>query len=137
MKQIAQNFSRIAKQAGISLRTCAETIDLKEYNINHGCCIDSELITSITGWNLAAKKDPNQRQECGCIESIDIGQYNTCRHMCRYCYANFNVKTVETLSSRHNPLSPFLIGEAEPGDKITERKMKSLKNGIAGQLSMY
>ena len=36
----------------------------------------------LTGWTMAAKNDPNQRPECGCLESIDIGQYNTCRHGC-------------------------------------------------------
>ena len=137
MDTIAAAFAQIATRYGMSLRTCAEAVDLDKYGIQHGCCIDGELIAKLTGWNMKAKKDPNQRSECGCLESIDIGQYNTCRHGCRYCYANFNLQSVITFSKQHDPTSPFLIGNLESVDKVTERKMKSLKNGLAGQFSMF
>ena len=32
--------------------------------------------------------DKGQRLFCGCIVSKDVGEYNTCPHLCEYCYAN-------------------------------------------------
>ena len=138
MIELAASFSDIAKTNNMSLQTCAEIIDLEKYGIKHGCCIDGELIKQITGFQLSAKKDKNQREECGCLESIDIGQYNTCRHGCRYCYATFNPQSVITLSKKHYPNSPLLIDEIEQSDIITERKVKSLRVPvIQEQLSMF
>ena len=34
------------------------------------------------------RKDPGQRALCGCMAAKDIGEYNTCPHLCEYCYAN-------------------------------------------------
>ncbi len=136
MNTLAAAFYQIATQCGMQLRTCAEAIDLDNYGIRHGCCIDAELIAKLTGWKMKAKKDPNQRAECGCIESIDIGQYNTCRHGCRYCYANFNMKSVSTFSAQHDPCSAFLIGIEDPADKITARKMKSLRSEAYGTVQL-
>lgn len=137
METIALAFSSIAKANNLILETCAEEIDLAKFCIEHGHCIDGGLIEKLTGRKLNAKKDKNQREVCGCLESIDIGQYNTCLHGCKYCYANFNPQSVRTFSMMHDPESPLLIGRPGTYDKITERKMKSQLGESAEQMSMF
>ena len=49
----------------------------------------------------AKHKDKGQRAECGCIMSKDVGEYNTCPHLCHYCYANTNNATAMANWKRH------------------------------------
>ncbi len=127
-------FSEIAKEYGIYIDTCAEAIDLSSFQIAHACCIDKERFERLGHYKLSLEKDKNQRQECGCIASIDIGAYNTCRNGCLYCYANYSSTTVQKTSAKHNPNSPLLFGEVEPEDKIIERKAES---NIIKQTSIF
>ena len=86
---IAENFSRSASENKLRISACAESIDLSKYNIEPGRCIDDRVISKITGKALELSKDKGQRPACGCVNSIDIGTYNTCRHGCVYCYASY------------------------------------------------
>ena len=122
---LAKNLSEIAYSYGLKMDTCAEGIDLQKFGIDHARCIDDRLFGKLLHCPLKVGKDKNQRLECGCIESLDIGAYNTCKNGCRYCYANHSANAVCTNAGKHNPESPLLIGEIGPEDKITERKMHS------------
>lgn len=124
---LAQRISIIAKSYGIDVLSCSESIDLDAAGVKHGCCIDQNLIEDIVGYKIDVKKDMNQRKECGCIQSIDIGAYNTCLHACKYCYANFNNSRVQTYSKTHNPLSTLLVGELNNDDKVKERDVRLLR----------
>lgn len=102
-------LSEIACRNGLEIYSCAETIDLQPYGILPGKCIDDEYIRRVFGLDLPGGKDKSQRLECGCIQSKDIGVYDTCLHGCAYCYAgtlNIGLKNRE----QHYVDSPSLIG---------------------------
>ena len=123
--EIAAGFSKIAGELGISIETCAESIDLSGCGIGHGKCIDGKLIEKLTGCKLNGKKDKGQRPECGCVKSIDIGMYNTCPSGCKYCYANYSNKTARRNFQNHDPYSAVLSGYINGKDNIHERGARS------------
>ncbi|MFV0467125.1 MAG: DUF1848 domain-containing protein [Lachnospiraceae bacterium] len=131
---LAKELKKIADAYNLTIETCAEQIDLKKYGIIHGHCIDQNLIEKLIDCKISGSKDKNQRQECGCFESIDIGSYNTCKNGCKYCYANYSRNSVEKNSICYDPQSPILCSKILPEDKITERKVTSLK---ISQLSIF
>lgn len=91
--KLASNLAGIAGSYGITLRSCADKTDYTSSGIRPAQCVDPDLISLITGKPVSITKDPNQRKECGCVKSADIGSYNTCIHGCVYCYANANPET--------------------------------------------
>ena len=126
--QFLSDLSKIAKKYEIKIETCSETLDISTLDINPSKCIDDKMISSIFHIDLNEKKDTNQREHCGCVASIDIGEYNTCANQCLYCYANRSTDRVNQNIKDHIPTSPYLIGCGEEKDIIKDKAMVSRIN---------
>lgn len=122
--EIVESFVKIADKYGINIEMCSESNDFSSLGVKSGKCIDGDLIAELLGYNIEDRKDKNQREECGCVRSADIGEYNTCVHGCVYCYANFNKEMAEKNYKLHNKEGELLIGEVPAGAVIKERKIK-------------
>lgn len=119
-KEIGLSFSSSAKKNNMIVQTCFEDRNLTEYGFTKGECLSHELAYKLTGKtykNWTARKE----QKCNCVQMVDIGVYNSCRHFCKYCYANFDEKKVNNNYKQHNPNSSLLVGELTDNDIIKER----------------
>ncbi|MDY3948130.1 MAG: DUF1848 domain-containing protein [Bacilli bacterium] len=119
-KQIGLNFSRSALENGMSVQTCFEERNLVNYGFTRGECLSLSLAEKITGkkpkkWKARGKKG------CNCAEMVDVGVYNTCKHFCKYCYANYDEKMVNDNTLRHDVNSSLLIGRIDIDDVIKPR----------------
>lgn len=120
-KKIGETFSKSAMDNGMSVQTCFEDEDLTEYGFVKGECLSHELAYILTGKKF---KSSNVRKEkkCECVQMVDIGDYNSCMHMCKYCYANYDEKAVSSNFKMHDDNSSLLIGSVQSDDVIKVRK---------------
>ncbi len=124
----------IAAAHGMTVRPCAEGDALAAFGADCGGCMRISDYEAAIGRRLNAPKRKGARAECACYLSCDIGAYNTCRHLCRYCYANAEPGAVMARSRLHDPQSPFLIGHAMDGDRVHDVPQESW---IDGQTTMF
>jgi hypothetical protein len=113
LEQVVRGFKQVTHQLNLQIFTCSENIDLSAFGIDHGACIDGDLIRKLFCRQSSVRKDKYQRNCCGCVESVDMGSYNSCSFKCAYCYANFNGGMIESNCRKHDPASPALLGRYE------------------------
>jgi hypothetical protein len=116
-----------AREHKLTVSACCEKADLSGFGIEKSSCIDRVLIEEALGCRLDIRKDKNQREGCGCYESIDIGAYDTCPGGCIYCYANRSYETAVKRFSQHEPQGELLFGKVYDNELIKVRKLRSNK----------
>ena len=123
--RLGREFIRIAAAHGMTLRPCAEGDELAPYGADCSGCMKISDYEKAIGRRLNAPARKGARAECACYLACDIGAYNTCRHLCRYCYANAEPAEVLAQSRLHDPKSPLLIGHLRNDDRIHDVPQKS------------
>ena len=129
---LGKKFIGIASAHGMTVKPCAEGDELAAYGADCSGCMQIRDYEKAIGSRLNAPNRKGARAECACYLSCDIGAYNTCKHLCRYCYANAEPSVVIAQSRLHDPKSPFLIGNYMDDDVIHDVPQKSW---IDGQMS--
>ena len=122
---LTEAFVRIGKEYGMTIKPCGESPALRAAGADCSGCMTQSVFETAVGQNLSLPANPNNRRECVCYITCDIGAYNSCGHFCRYCYANADRMAVVNAMKRHDPKSPMLIGHVEPGDRISAPKQVS------------
>ncbi len=118
IEEIGKSFREIAKEYNITLRTCYEKNNLVNFGFLNEPCVSIEHVYKITGKKYSKWK----ARDCNCAAMVDIGDYNSCNHLCKYCYANYDEKRVKNNILKHDVNSSILIGNIKEDDEIKVRK---------------
>lgn len=111
LAELLRTLAATAGARGMEIVSCAEELDLRRYGIAPGKCVDDDYIARTFGLRVAGKKDPAQRNACGCVASKDIGMYDSCLFGCQYCYATSSFERAKlNHDAEHHANSPSLLG---------------------------
>lgn len=134
--RLAEILGGIAERYGMRIQTCGTDGDYTKFGIARSGCATLEILGAANGCVFKDLKHRGLRQGCHCIESRDIGAYDTCPNGCKYCYANKSPQRARDNYKQHNPDSPLLSGELQPDDEVTQGNQTSLLLA-AKQLSLF
>ena len=125
---LGKAMAEICGRCGITLRPCAEGNELAPFGADCSGCMTAAMYEQAIGQRLKIPSRAPARKACACYLGGDIGAYNSCGHLCRYCYANYDAEVVRANMKAHDPQSPLLIGHVMPGDEIYDAAQESWKD---------
>ena len=129
---LGKAFAETGRRHNMTVRSCLEGVELAQFGVDVSGCMSQAVIEQAIGKKLIVPKS-RHILDCECVMGNDIGAYNSCAHFCKYCYANYDKEAVRANMKKHDPDSPFLIGNAMPLDRVNTADQKSY---ITDQLTM-
>ncbi len=134
--RLGKEFVKIATLNNMVVKPCAEGDFLAKYGADCSGCMTVDMYEKAIGAHLNAPRSNVKpaRADCACYLGADIGAYDTCRHFCKYCYANNDFGQVRINEKLHDVNSPFLIGGFREGDEI---HIANQKSWIDSQMNIF
>ncbi len=123
--ELAEFLGATAARFGFPIQTCGTDVDFSRFGIASSGCMTLDILGRANGVTFRKLKHKGIRAGCRCIETHDIGAYDTCLNGCKYCYANQNPRKAFENFRYHDPKSPLLLGNLKPGDTVTPGNQKS------------
>lgn len=135
---LAKGMGEIAAKYEMHLQTCGTNGDYSQYGIHPSGCMTLDMLGKANGIKFRELKHKGMRQGCHCMESRDIGAYDTCMNGCKYCYANKRPEKAFENYKYHDPDSPLLLRNLEDTDTLQDGTQKSflVKDEAFGQLTL-
>ena len=126
---LARGLGAAAAKLGMVIQTCGTNGDYTRYGIQASGCINLSILGKANHMEFRNLKHKGMREGCHCMESRDIGAYDTCLNGCKYCYANKNPRKAFENYEYHDPASPLLLGHLRPDDIVTQGAQRSFQKG--------
>lgn len=136
-RKVMAGIGECAKKFRLPVRICGRGEDYSEYGIGRGGCVTLADIARANGCRFRDVRARGNRRGCDCIQSRDIGWYDSCPSGCLYCNVNRDPEILLANLPKHDPNSPLLIGELQPNDLLLKSPQESFLAGSDGQLSLF
>ncbi|MDD4510391.1 MAG: DUF1848 domain-containing protein [Oscillospiraceae bacterium] len=129
MDELARGLGAIAAKYGIPIQTCGTNGDFNRYGVHSSGCMTLDILGAANDIEFRPLKHKGLRQGCHCIESRDIGAYDTCLNGCKYCYANTKPQKARENYKLHDSASPLLLGHLNETDTVQQGAQNNFMKG--------
>ena len=127
-KSLIIKMLEICKRYDFKLQTCGNGLQFKDLEgVEVTGCLDEHALNLLGIYPKSKTKEA--AWGCLCYPNTSIGEYNTCLHKCKYCYASGDFNQCDENYEKHDPKSPLLIGWPRGDEEIIEMKSKRLNTG--------
>lgn len=120
---LLKGIGEISERYNLYTQSCATNENYEKYGIHAAGCTTQEILQQAHNVVYKSVKGTGIRENCHCIPSRDIGDYNSCLSECKYCYANRKPDIPKKVIKLHDEKSPLLLGHLKENDKLIDTEL--------------